>query len=381
MRLGERPDPGRGIGPVSVVSKIPKKEWETTYLPAKGLHNNAQGRSRSERTLGKRTGPNPFPPGKGGTKTGSLGAACHPGRCAGASDPGLLLCNPFGVCGWGRHPNPGCARWRERPWALLCNPFGVNSRRRTTVRRGTVPYGCARQYVPRHRLGTREKQAKRISLISSRNPQNTLVSRLCLGTHCREALPRVLVLVLLSVLFCVLNAVKPLQIDDTAYFYFARQLAHHPLDPYGFRLFWYDVPLPANDILAPPLLPYSWALALTVVGDSPALCKLFLLPWSLLLLFSLYALFQRFAKGWEMPLTFFTAFSPALLPSLNFMLDLPALGLYLCALHVFLRLRRGRFQARRPGGSAGGAGHPDEVHRAGRAGVMLLGGLLFGAGG
>jgi hypothetical protein len=188
----------------------------------------------------------------------------------------------------------------------------------------------------------------------------------------------------IGVLYCVLNAFKPIQIDDAAYYYFARQMQQDPLNPYGFLLLWYDVPNQANGILAPPLLPYTWALALRILdvlhlGDSPVLCKLLLLPWPLVLVFGLHALFRRFAEGWALPLTVFTVFSPTLLPSLNLMLDVPALGLTLWSIYLFLR-----------------ACDEDDIKRAVMAGlmaglaiqtkytglvapaVMVLGGALFG---
>ena len=146
-----------------------------------------------------------------------------------------------------------------------------------------------------------------------------------------------MVFFVLGVIYCGLNAFKPIQIDDAAYYYFARQFEHEPLNPYGFMLLWYEVPNYANSILAPPVLAYTWALALKVCGDSPLLCKLLLLPWSLLFVFGLHGLMRRFAPGWETPLTVFTVFSPAVLPSLNLMLDVPALGLSLSAIHIFLR--------------------------------------------
>ena len=96
--------------------------------------------------------------------------------------------------------------------------------------------------------------------------------------------------------------------------------------PYGFELLWYENYNAANDILAPPVLPYTWALALKIGGDVPVVCKLLLLPWSLVLVFALVAC-SPLSPGWELPLTAFTAFSPALLPSLNVMLDVPALAL------------------------------------------------------
>jgi hypothetical protein len=146
-----------------------------------------------------------------------------------------------------------------------------------------------------------------------------------------------LALLLLATVAAGLNACKPLHIDDTAYWYFARQIARHPLDPYGFSLLWYDEPNRANVILAPPVLPAWWALQLKLFGQLVWLWKLGLWPWCLLLAVSLHSLFRRFALGLEMPLTWLTVLSPALLPSLNFMLDVPALALSLAAVGLFLR--------------------------------------------
>jgi hypothetical protein len=135
----------------------------------------------------------------------------------------------------------------------------------------------------------------------------------------------------------LLNCAKPLVIDDTAYHFYAVQDAAHPLDPYGFAVYWWHRPYVANEVLAPPLLPYWWSLALRLFGEHPTLWKLWLLPFNLLLVGALHALFRRFARGLETPLVWLTVLSPALLPSLNLMLDVPALALALGALVVFLR--------------------------------------------
>src|SRR5581483_10299133 len=63
----------------------------------------------------------------------------------------------------------------------------------------------------------------------------------------------------------LLNAVKPLTIDDTAYHDYAAQVAHRPLDPYGFAMFWWYQPEPANEVLAPPLFFYWSSLALRLL--------------------------------------------------------------------------------------------------------------------
>lgn len=144
-------------------------------------------------------------------------------------------------------------------------------------------------------------------------------------------------LAVLALLFTLLNAIKPLQVDDAAYYYYARQAAREPSQPYGFIVFWYQWPYPANEVLAPPLLPYWWSLAIRLFGENVFLWKLWLLPFSLLFVWSLDALFRRFARGLETPLTWLTVLSPTFFPSLNLMLDIPALALGLAGLTVFTR--------------------------------------------
>ncbi len=148
---------------------------------------------------------------------------------------------------------------------------------------------------------------------------------------------RLLSLVALACAFTLLNAFKPLHIDDTAYCCYAHQIARHPLDPYGFEIHWYDLPKPAHEVLAPPVLPYWWAAGVALFGERPFLWKLWLLPFGLLLVFALHRLLRLYARGLEMPLLWMTVLSPTLLPSFNLMLDVPALALGLGALAVFSR--------------------------------------------
>jgi hypothetical protein len=164
-------------------------------------------------------------------------------------------------------------------------------------------------------------------------------------------------LILLAALYTGLNALKPLQMDDTAYAYFAHHMALAPLDPYGFDVFWYDEPMPANEVLAPPVLPYWWALSQIIVGDLPWAWKAALFPWSLLLIFSLYGLFHRLCLGLEEKFTWATVLSATLLPSLNLMLDVPALALSLAAINYYLRAadRNSMFLAAFAGLAAGAA--------------------------
>jgi hypothetical protein len=155
-------------------------------------------------------------------------------------------------------------------------------------------------------------------------------------------IPRWSILLALAAVVTVLNAVKPLQVDDAAYYYYARQISQHPFDPYGFEIFWYQHPLPANHVLAPPVIPYWWAAGIRVFGDHPFLWKLWLFPFAWLFVVALHAIFQRFATPNELPLTCMTVFSPVFLPSLNYMLDVPAMALGLASLAVYFRAMESR---------------------------------------
>src|SRR5262249_9167633 len=59
----------------------------------------------------------------------------------------------------------------------------------------------------------------------------------------------------LAVLVTLANAVKPVLIDDTAYLTYARHIAQHPLDPYGFDIYWYSGHASALTVPCPPLAP------------------------------------------------------------------------------------------------------------------------------
>jgi hypothetical protein len=149
-------------------------------------------------------------------------------------------------------------------------------------------------------------------------------------------LRRSCLLTLLGLAWAGINALKPLQIDDAAYFYYARQFASHPLDPYFFSIYWYEQPEPANGVLAPPVFPATWGAVMHLGPAAPWAWKLLLAPWAILFVFSLDALARRFAPGAATPVVLLTVACPAFLPALNLMLDVPVLALSLAAITVFL---------------------------------------------
>ena len=136
----------------------------------------------------------------------------------------------------------------------------------------------------------------------------------------------------------VANSVKPLVIDDPVYVAVAQQIAAHPLDPYGFEIFWYDAPEPAMRIgTLAPVLPYWLAGSMALFGDHPFAWKLWLFPFALALTGSLAFLLRRqAAPSLVAPVLFLVALSPAVLPSLNLMLDVPALALGLLGYALFV---------------------------------------------
>ncbi len=125
----------------------------------------------------------------------------------------------------------------------------------------------------------------------------------------------------------LLNAAKPIHMDDAVYHMYAAQIAAHPGDPYGGEVvdYWFP-PKPGMDVLAPVFLPYYWSRAIAVHGENVALAKLWLAPFPLLLVGATWSLGRRFARGYEAILACLVACSPAILPGQNFMLDVPALA-------------------------------------------------------
>lgn len=186
-------------------------------------------------------------------------------------------------------------------------------------------------------------------------------------------------LLLLALAYTLVNAIKPLTIDDTAYHAYAVQIAHHPLDPYGFSAYWWSYPEVGNEILAPPLLAYWWAPAIRLFGDHPFLWKLWLLPLAVMLAYAVCDLGRRFARGLELPITALVLFSPAFLPTFNLMLDVPATALSLASLAVFGRAcDRGSFALAALAGLIAGLGMEMKYTVFLAPAVMLLYALCLG---
>lgn len=140
----------------------------------------------------------------------------------------------------------------------------------------------------------------------------------------------------------VLNAAKPVTVDDTVYYLQALNFLEHPLRPYTGSIFWFQTPQPAIEIVIQPAFVYWLSGAIAIFGEAPALWKLTMFPWLLLLAAAIRALAGRVAAGRETAAIWLLLFSPLVLPGVNLMLDVPTLALALASVALFLRaLERG----------------------------------------
>lgn len=141
----------------------------------------------------------------------------------------------------------------------------------------------------------------------------------------------------LALVVTLANMAKPVTVDDTAYLLFARHISANPTDPYGFTIFWWAQPDPAMEVLCPPVVPYWLAIGVKLFGEHVGLLKLWLFPFVFLLAWALNALLMRFARGAEQLALPVLMLSPAVVPVVNLMLDVPAVALALASVELFIR--------------------------------------------
>ena len=141
----------------------------------------------------------------------------------------------------------------------------------------------------------------------------------------------------LAAVVTLANVAKPVVVDDAAYLMYARHIAAHPLDPYGFSMFWYSAPSPAMAVLCPPVVPYWLAAGIALFGEHVAVLKLWYYPFVWLYAWSLREVLRRFARGAETAALPLIVLSPTVLPTVNLMLDIPAAALGLAALVLMIR--------------------------------------------
>jgi hypothetical protein len=151
-----------------------------------------------------------------------------------------------------------------------------------------------------------------------------------------DAARKIAMVTALALFVTFLNAIKPLHVDDPYFHYYAAQIAKHPLDPLGFQIFWWGRPNAANQQLAPPVFPYWWAIGIHLLGNHEVLWKCWLVGFIWLFVYAVNELLRRFAGPLAPILLVMTVLSPVFLPSVNLMVDVPALALGLAAIVGFM---------------------------------------------
>ncbi len=155
------------------------------------------------------------------------------------------------------------------------------------------------------------------------------------------------ILLAVAVLACLVPfSGKPFNIDDTLFVYEARQIAQHPLDPFGFKVNWYLDAIPmAYETRNPPLASYYSAAAAIFVGWSErALHLAFLVP-AIATIWGTYRLAQRLTNS-PLLAAVTTLLTPGFLVSANsVMCDTMALALWLWAMIFWIE----GFEPQKPG--------------------------------
>jgi hypothetical protein len=150
--------------------------------------------------------------------------------------------------------------------------------------------------------------------------------------------------VVVALVLTAVNLAKPLSVDDPAYYDIAHYILQHPLDPYGGVLSWWGGGTsPQSNVTSPPLFMYWLAAGMALFGESELACKLWMLPFALMLTWAVERLGRRFAPGLEGPLTWIVALSPPVLVDFNLLLDVPVVACGLAAVAVLIdAVDRGR---------------------------------------
>ncbi len=105
-------------------------------------------------------------------------------------------------------------------------------------------------------------------------------------------------LAILTLICLVPFSGKAFNIDDPLFFWTAQQIVHHPLDPYGFEVVWYESSQPASEVIKnPPLAAYYMAAVGELAGWSERVLHFaFLLP-ALIVILGTYRLAKHFTQN------------------------------------------------------------------------------------
>ncbi len=127
-----------------------------------------------------------------------------------------------------------------------------------------------------------------------------------------------------------LALIKPVHIDDTVVLHIAENILRDPLRPFAGEFFWLAEPGPLKQVTTnPPLVSYWLAPFIGLFGYREWVLHLSLMPFVALLGWGVHRLAERWlGEGWGWWAVGWVLLSPAVLPGLNLMRDVPMLGLF-----------------------------------------------------
>ncbi len=137
---------------------------------------------------------------------------------------------------------------------------------------------------------------------------------------------------------------KPFHIDDPVVLHVAANILKDPLRPFAGEYFWLEEPQPLAKVTTnPPLVSYWLALFIAIGGYREWLLHLAFVPFVVLLVWGMYRLAARFiGQEWAWWSVGWLMLSPAVLPGVNVMRDVPAFALFVGGLGCWVEgLARG----------------------------------------
>jgi 4-amino-4-deoxy-L-arabinose transferase-like glycosyltransferase len=147
-----------------------------------------------------------------------------------------------------------------------------------------------------------------------------------------------IILILFSILLIHLPFLKQaFHIDDTYFFYVAKQILRDPIHPLSFKINWDGTLRTAFDFSgSPPLFEYYLAIIMKFFGESERILHFSMIIYSIIISLCMYLLGKRFSKH-PLSCVLLMLFSPAyLVMAHTIMLDIPALALFLAGVTCFI---------------------------------------------
>lgn len=153
-----------------------------------------------------------------------------------------------------------------------------------------------------------------------------------------ESIPRARWFLVALTCACLLPFLgEAFHIDDTLFLWAAKQIAQHPLNPYGFSVVWYGTAMPMSEVTKnPPLAAYFLAFVGSCAGWSEHVLHLASLVFSVAVILGVYQLGRDMTRSPVLAAGLTLAAPGFLVSATSVMSDVPMLAAWLFAV-IFWR--------------------------------------------